>query len=237
MLPLFVLKTGNALRRTRERRGDFHDWIARAAEIELAELRVANVHEGDPLPEPASISGVIVTGSPAMVTAREPWSEQSTRWLARAVGAGTPVFGICYGHQILAEALGGRVGINPRGREMGTTDVRVLSEASADPLFGSVPARFAVHTTHVESVLELPPGARRLAENDADPHHAFAFGDSAWGVQFHPEFDADVMDGYLDERSQVLREEGLDPAALRAATRECPEASDLLRRFVRLVGS
>ncbi len=89
--------------------------------------------------------------------------------------------------------------------------------------------------THVESVLELPPGARRLAENDCDPNQAFAMGERAWGVQFHPEFDADVIRGYLEERADELRSEGLDPEALARDVTEAPAGPLLLRRFADLL--
>jgi GMP synthase (glutamine-hydrolysing) len=88
-----------------------------------------------------------------------------------------------------------------------------------------------VNATHRESVLALPEGARRLAESDADPNQAFAVGACAWGVQFHPEFDAMVMRGYLKARESVLRDERLDPDALLAAVGETPAGPALLRRF------
>ncbi|MEN8182600.1 MAG: glutamine amidotransferase [Myxococcota bacterium] len=237
MRPLLIVKTGQALPRTRERCGDFEHWIASAMGWALDRFLVAPVHEGARLPDPASVSGVIVTGSPAMVSDREAWSVEAGGWLASAVSLGSPVFGICYGHQLLAEALGGSVGKSPVGREIGTVEVERLDDAGADPLFGAVPERFEVHVTHVESVLSLPPGARRLAGNAADPHHAVAFASRAWGVQFHPEFDGEVMRGYLDERGEVLASEGLDPDGLRRNVRECPDSRALLQRFGTLVES
>jgi GMP synthase (glutamine-hydrolysing) len=235
MRPLLVVKTGRALAGTRARRGDFHQWIAAAMGWTEARFRVVEVHEEAPLPEPGSVAGVVVTGSPAMVSDRAPWSVRAGEWLAGAVAARVPLLAICYGHQLLAEALGGRVGMNPRGREMGTREVELVDGAGADPLFGTLPRRFAAHTTHLESVLELPSGARRLAANPADPHQAYAVGERAWGVQFHPEFDADVMRGYLGERREVLAAEGLDPDRLLREVRECPESAGLLRRFGELV--
>jgi GMP synthase (glutamine-hydrolysing) len=237
MRRVLVVKTGRALPRTLARRGDFDAWVAAAMGIELASLDVAPVFEGAPLPDPREVAGVVVTGSPAMVSDREPWSVRAAAWLERAVADATPVFGICYGHQLLAEALGGRAGRNPRGREMGTVEVEILPEAAEDPLFAATPRRILAHTTHLETVLELPPGARVLARNELDPCHAVAFAPAAWGVQFHPEFDADVMRGYLEERREALRSEGRDPEALILDTEECLESSALLRRFAELVGA
>jgi GMP synthase (glutamine-hydrolysing) len=235
MRRLLIVKTGRALPRTLERLGDFHHWIARAMEWSLERCEVVPVFEEAPLPEPDSVAGVVVTGSPAMVSDREPWSVKAGDWLAGAVEAGTPVLGICYGHQLLAEALGGRVDINPQGRQIGTVELTLRSEAAGDPLFGESPGRFPVHATHLESVVTLPASARSLAHNPLDANFVVAFGERAWGVQFHPEFDADVMRGYLDERSEVLEREGLDPGGLAESVRECPESTALLRRFAALV--
>jgi GMP synthase (glutamine-hydrolysing) len=235
MRRLLIVKTGRALASVLARRGDSDAWIAAAMGVDLASVDVVPVFEGAPLPDPGDVAGVVVTGSPAMVSDRAPWSVRTAAWLERAVADGTPVFGICYGHQLLADALGGRAGPNPRGREMGTVEIEVLPEAAADPLFSATPQRIRAHTTHLETVLELPAGARVLARNAADRYHAVAFATRAWGVQFHPEFDADVMRGYLTERRELLRSEGRDPDALLLDTGECEESTALLRRFAELV--
>ena len=235
MRPLLIVKSGRTLPELARRRGDYEDWISAGMGLDPARLRIAHVYENAPLPEPDAFAGVVVTGSSAMVSHREPWSERTADWLAGAVRAGTPVLGICYGHQLLAHGLGGRVGQNPRGREIGTVEVTLSGAARGDPLFEQLPGRLRVQATHVEAVLELPLGARLLASNDGDPHQAFAVGDSAWGVQFHPEFDADVVRAYLTARRDLLLAEGLDPESLRRAASDSPHGAALLRRFARLL--
>ncbi len=237
MRPLWIVKTGSTLPEIAARRGDFEDWIVAGLGLPADACPVADVAAGESLPEPDAAAGVVVTGSSAMVSHREPWSEGAARWLAGAVEAGTPVLGICYGHQLLAHALGAQVGPNPRGREIGSVEVvREPAESDeSDPLLSVLPERAWLHATHVEAVLEPPPGARLLASTALDPHHAFVVGERAWGVQCHPEFDADVMRGYLAGRRAVLLEEGLDPDALGAAVRETPHGEALLRRFAALV--
>jgi len=235
--PFMILKMGSTLPSLRARRGDFEDWVARGAGLAAAEVRVIDVPSADELPQVNGTAGVMVTGSHTMVTERQPWSERAAEWLRVAMEHRVPVLGICYGHQLLAHALGGRVGRNPRGREIGTVRLRLAPEARRDALLGDLPEATHAHTTHVESVLELPPGGTRLAESDADPNQAFAAGPRAWGVQFHPEFDADVMRGYLESRRDLLRDEGLDADRLLALVRETPEAGSLLRRFAALCGA
>jgi GMP synthase (glutamine-hydrolysing) len=229
-----VLKAGSTLAGLRARRGDYEDWIAAGLGVARGRLQLVAVHEGEALPDPEASGAVIVTGSAAMVSAREPWSERAAAWLRDAAHAGAPLLGICFGHQLLAHALGGRVGANPRGREMGTVEVTLRAEARADPLLGALGSPLLVQVTHLESVLELPPGARVLASNAADPHQAFAWGERVWGVQFHPEFDAEVMRAYLEERRPLLRAEGIDPEPLERDVSESPHGKRLLRRFARL---
>lgn len=233
---LTVLKTGSTLPGLLNRRGDFEDWIRQPLLQTGADVRVVDAQAGEPLPPPRRLDGVVVTGSPSMVSRREPWSEAAAEWLASLVVRGTPipVLGICFGHQLLAHALGGEVGRNPAGREIGTVDVERLPAAADDPLFGALPNTFPAHVTHEESVLVLPADAVHLARSAGDRHQAFRWGPCAWGLQFHPEFNRAVMCDYLAGRRQLLRTEGLDPLALFRTSRETPQSHGLLTRFTQL---
>jgi GMP synthase (glutamine-hydrolysing) len=233
---LHVLQVGRTFPTTRARLGDFDRWTLtalsdRSLPVGLA-IRVWDLPGCADLPDPEDCDGVVITGSHAMVTDDLPWSVAVERWLPRIVAAGTPVFGICYGHQLLARALGGQVDYRPQGREIGTVEITLDGAATADPLFGGLPATIAAHATHAQSVMALPAGAVRLAGNAADPNHAFRFGETAWGVQFHPEFSVDVMRAYIVEQAVDLGEAGMDVEALVAGVRETPLAARILRRFV-----
>lgn len=235
MSQVLIIKTGSTVPRVAEKRRDFDVWISAGMGLQDVDVRVVRVARDEPLPEPSQTAGVVVTGSPAMVTEREPWSERTGQWLLRALEQEVPLLGICYGHQLLAQALGGRVGDNPLGRNIGTVDVQLTEAGRGDPLF----ADFGGHdlhlpVSHVQSVLELPPQARLLATTALDPNHAFAVGERAWGVQFHPEFDAQIVRGYVDEREDQIRAEGLDPDGIRENAIDSADGTILLRRFARL---
>ncbi|MCE3001187.1 MAG: glutamine amidotransferase [Xanthomonadaceae bacterium] len=221
--PFLLLQTGSAPDRVRRRRGDYPDWFRRAMRLPRAALVVADARTAAPLPDPRGHAGVVVTGSDAMVSHREPWGEAAAHWLRGAVEGGAFVFGVCYGHQLLGHALGGQVDDNPRGEELGTTWVERLPAAAHDPLFTALPQRFRAQSAHRQSVLQPPPGALPLARSDREPLQAMRIGERAWGVQFHPEFSAGAMRGFLD------------PGAPRAVAAPAPQAARLLRRFVALV--
>ncbi len=245
---ILIIKTGEALAPVKRRRGDFEDWIAKGLGCAVDSLAVASVYRGEKLPSPETVAGVVVTGSPAMVTERPDWSEDAAHWLAKRVeGDELPILGLCYGHQLICHGLGGEVGTNPAGREMGTVDVIFKSDPADEaehgqrgaderlgPLFES--GAFPSHMSHVESVLRPPEGAQILAQTALDPHTVLAFGPRQWGVQFHPEFDRDIMQGYVEARRDILTNEGLDPDEMIETAVETDAITRVLARFKALVG-
>ena len=230
--PFLILETGQPVTSMR-RHGRFPHWIRVAAGLERDAAVVVDVEHGEALPAAAGFAGVMVTGSGAMVTERRGWSERSAAWLRDAAHAGVPLFGICYGHQLLAHALGGEVGDNPNGREMGTIDLELHPHAADDPLFGGLPMQFPAQATHLQSVLRAPAGATVLAKSAQDACHAFRWGKHAWGVQFHPEFSALHMRGYVQAKEEALAHEGRCSRRLSREVSAAPHARRVLRRFVR----
>jgi len=95
--------------------------------------------------------------------------------------------------------------------------------------------RFPSHMSHVESVLRAPGNARVLGQTELDPHTVLQFGERQWGVQFHPEFDRDIMQGYVEARRSILVGEGLDPDEMIASARETDAITRVLMRFTELV--
>jgi GMP synthase (glutamine-hydrolysing) len=234
MVAFLVLKLGSTYPALRESRGDFEDWILAGLNVDREEARVVDVPAGEPIPDEETFCGVIITGSHTTVTQRHGWSERTGRWLPGLVERGVPLLGICYGHQLLAEALGGRVEDNPNGRQFGTVEVSLRTAAEADPLFAGLASPCRLHVTHTQSVVSLPPGARRLASSARDPHLAFALGECAWGVQFHPEFDRHIVCHYIEAHRQELAAQGDDPDRLIAECSDTPDGPAVLRRFAEI---
>lgn len=236
MTNLLIIKTGTTVDHVREHRGDFEQWILEGMGQPDLRTQVASVYLGEPLPAARDVDAVIITGSAALVTDHADWSEATARWVADAASnTRILILGICYGHQLLAHALGGEVTDNPRGRQIGTTDVIPTPAAANDPILGNTSEALHIPVSHMQSVRRLPDGSRLLAATAGDPNHAFAIGDRIWGMQCHPEFDADIVRGYIDARRDAIASEGLDPDGLRAAARDTPDGDMLLTRFASLL--
>ncbi|MDP3227504.1 MAG: glutamine amidotransferase [Acidovorax sp.] len=239
---LWIIKTGDALPPLHAVHGDFEDWIARGLALgtgaaAVVPLQTLDARTAAEWPALDNVAAVVVTGSPAMVTDREPWSERTAAWLAQLVAAQVPVLGICYGHQLLAHALGREVARHPGGLEIGTVAIRPLPAADGDALLGDLPAEFAAQVVHEQSVRRLPPGAVALAANAHEAHHAFRVGPCAWGVQFHPEFSDGVMRDYVQCFAPSLQRAGVDADALRQQVQATPHAASLLARFGQLAAA
>lgn len=190
-----------------------------------ADVTVYKISEGE-LPPTVSASdwqfdGVVISGSQTSVYDDLDWIHESTEWVRRVYEADVPILGICWGHQFLAQALGGRV-VDMGEYELGYESIRRIGD---DPLFDGVPGEFVSFETHSDRIAEVPPGAATLARNDIGVQ-AFRVG-SAYGVQFHPEYDRRTAEWVTegkdlpDERISAVLDGITDEAVeqARAATR------------------
>jgi GMP synthase (glutamine-hydrolysing) len=157
--------------------------------------------------DPRDHCGYIVTGSLSMVTARPVWSLKLTDFVLRVAERRVPLLGVCYGHQIVARALGGRVDWNPRGMEMGTHEVTLGPGSESHPLLYGLPDTFPANLSHAQSVLDPPAGAEVLASSANDPCQIMSWGDRVLTLQFHPEFDRWTMNAFA-RTCYTLRKDG-----------------------------
>ena len=176
------------------------------------DLRIVAAFAGEPVPLADEVGdGLIVLGGrmSAHADAVAPWLPEVRALLADASTRGVPTLGICLGAQLLAVARGGRVQVAaPPGREAGLADVRWRPEAVGDAVVGAVAAladdryRTPQPSMHADAVVDLPRGAVWLASSPMYPYQAFRVG-SAWGVQFHPEVNAESLRAWADGHDDV----------------------------------
>ena len=235
MNKILVIKAGSTFPFLVSKRGDFEHWILSGMQIEPESALIVDVYSGSPLPGFDGISGVIISGSHAMVTEHPDWSERTGEWLVEAALKQIPILGICYGHQLLAYALGGEVGDNPNGCEFGTVEVNLNENARGDKLLGGFSTPMLAHMSHTQSVLRLPDNTTLLASSDMDKNQAFVFENFAWGVQFHPEFDKEIVVEYINQHRQVLLRENKNPDRIIERAFNTHHGSKILKRFVEIL--
>jgi GMP synthase (glutamine-hydrolysing) len=185
---------------------------------------------GGDIPETVQFDACVVTGSRASVYWDEPWIGKLKTYVGEAIEADLPFLGVCYGHQLLADVLGGRVA----GMDEYEIGYRTVNHDGGE-LFEGIDEEFTVFTTHSDRVVDLPPGAELLARNDYGIH-GFRKGD-VFGVQFHPEYDKatarSVTEGKdLPEEKLKRVLEGIDEDNYAAAC----EVKTLFENFCTYVG-
>jgi GMP synthase-like glutamine amidotransferase len=191
--------------------GDYPELFGRLLEPHGVELEVFHVDEGQ---LPASLDdcvGWVTSPSRSSVLGEEPWLPDALDLVRRAVDEERPFAGICFGHQMLGQALGGRVERAGAGWGVGAQRYEVVE---ARPWMDPAPAgaAFTLIASHEDQVTELPPGATRLAGNDHCPNALFELGERAIGLQPHPEFTAAISGALVGARRDLIGEERADDA-------------------------
>ncbi|MBX7020857.1 glutamine amidotransferase, partial [Providencia rettgeri] len=195
------------------------------------------VHQDKALPAADCPDPVVISGSWNMVTDRLDWSENLAAWIRERYQTQMPLLGICYGHQLMAHALGGRVDYAPKGAEVGYLPVQLSEQAQHHELLADLPMQFPALLTHQQSVLSLPDHVEVLGRSAQDPHQILRYGPSQWSVQFHPEFFAGLLRYCVLRKADFWRAQGIDPQALADPIQDTPDAHRLLCHFVRTYSS
>lgn len=178
------------------------------------------------LPEPAAFGGVMITGSPAGVYDDLPWLAPLLDWIRTARGR-TRLVGICFGHQAMAQALGGDVRKSDRGWGVGLHRYEV---AGGEPWMIPTAATVAIPVSHQDQVLVAPPGARVTICSDFTPFAGLAYGDDAISFQCHPEFRPAYAAALVAGRRERIPEAVADVAL---ASLDGPDDRDVMATWIR----
>ncbi len=153
--------------------------------------------ETEPVPDPTHYAAIIALGGPQHVYDYEhyPYLQQEKAMIRQAVEEDIPFLGICLGGQLLADVFGGQVRQHSM-TEIGFYDIEFTAEGKHDPLYTGLPGYQKVFHWH-EDTFELPEGALRLATSGNTKNQAFRYGHRAYGLQYHIEHDAAMLDTWL----------------------------------------
>ena len=184
-------------------------WAARA--LPEARFTVIDVTGGAPLPPVPDFDGYILSGSEKGVYDDAPWMQPLRAFLPEARAAGKPLFGVCFGHQIMADVFGGKA------EKVGPQQVGPRAYAFGDQTLDA-------HAWHQDQVTRVPPGATVIGQADYCPVAALAYDFPAMSVQFHPEYPVDYLTTLIARsRGDVLSEAETDAALAALATSTVPE--------------
>jgi GMP synthase (glutamine-hydrolysing) len=235
MKKLLIVKTGSTFDSVRQKFGDFEDMVLAATGMEQSSVDVFDAKdESLTFPTPDSYSGIIITGSHDMLTFNDDWMQDLKEWILTIPNSGTPTLGICFGHQSMAEAFGGKVDYRDWGPEVGYVKIKFDSEAHKDNLFSFMFDKASVYQYHAQSVVDLPEGAVLLGSNNIDYNQVIRYNDHMWSCQFHPEFTDQVLNEYVNINALHLTSEGLDPYELITRLQPDDSGAKLLKKFLEI---
>jgi len=198
-----ILETGNVSDVLKARFGSyptiFHALIrSQMPDAEFIDVSLVN---GASLGTPQDADGWLITGSRHGVYEDLEWITQLKEFVRACVAAHVPVVGICFGHQLIAEAMGGKVELSERGWGLG---VHEYTTHDLPDWMASLNGSFKAFAVHKDQVVTPPPGARVIAGSEFCPYAAMVYGDpdhpTAISVQSHPEMTAEFVQGLIDTR-------------------------------------
>jgi GMP synthase (glutamine-hydrolysing) len=156
--------------------------------------------------------GIAITGSALHIYHGGPEIQRQVDLARTLLGTGTPVFGSCWGLQLLTVAAGGSVRRNPKGREIGFgRAIRLTAAGREHPMFAGKADSFEAVTVHLDEVETIPPDTSVLALNAMAGVQAAELrrnGTVAWGVQYHPEYSLQELAAIVRRTGTKLVEEG-----------------------------
>ncbi len=168
-------------------------WALKTAPIG-SEILVRRAPDQD-LPADLEFDAMVLSGSiTSCLESSEAWIKPYDEFVTQHIEKGTPMLGVCYGHQTIARCLFRLDGKEPQLGKAKDAELgwQQISKVADSKIFEGLPEKFLTYESHYEEVTELPPGAKRLAETDRCSIQAFEVNQKPiYGVQFHPEYSVE----------------------------------------------
>jgi GMP synthase-like glutamine amidotransferase len=186
MPTITIIETGIISPVNRARHGSFPEMFERllGAADQSASFATVRLMDGEALPDPATLDAVLLTGSPAGVYDDLDWIAPLERFVRTAYESRTPMAGICFGHQLIAQALGGTVRKSEKGWGIGR---HLYDIVPGNGVMGG--EKIAIAASHQDQVIEPPAGAATIFRSEFTPYAGLLYANgSAFSVQPHPEF-------------------------------------------------
>jgi len=185
-----ILQTGHAPDELLERIGDYSDLFRQMLAGHGFTFETYNVVDGEFPSGAHAAEGWLITGSKHGAYEDHAWIPPLETLIRDIHAASLPMVGICFGHQIIAQALGGTVEKFAGGWSVGRTEYRVGGKV------------YNLNAWHQDQVTQVPPGATVLGESSFCANAVLAYGDRIWTIQPHPEFGPDFIEGLIDGRGR-----------------------------------
>ena len=217
-----VLETGHLSDTLKAKYGRYPEFFKRLVGPHLkdAAFFTVSVVDGEHAESPQQADGWIITGSRSGAYEDEPWIAPLETFLRDCLAAQVPVAGICFGHQVLAQAMGGKVVNSEKGWGFGINDYQLLDQPD---WLADVGKDFAIPAIHQDQVVEAPEGARVFATSAFCPIAGLIYGDIetpiAMSIQPHPEMSAEFVADIAEERLKHIISPDIVTPALKSLNR------------------
>lgn len=232
-MKLTIIETGHVPEQLRGRFRPYPEMFGTMLARHGADLSTQTVPllDGAPLPDPSQLEAVLITGSPAGVYDNFPWMSPLRDFVRRAHACRTKMVGICFGHQIIADALGGDVRKSEKGWGLGRHVYEVVPDS---PHFVPNVKTLAIACSHQDQVIDPPPSAKVILRSEFAPNAGLSYaGGGILSFQPHPEFEDDYSTALIELRRGKVSEDVIETAHQSMKTRsESAVLSQAISRFL-----
>ncbi len=239
---ILIIKMGSTYRKLKSQIGDFDLWIRQSVNNQNIRWKMKSVAQIEPR-KIVSFQGIILTGAHATLTQHYQYLDGMKRVIENIIEHKIPTLGICFGHQVINKILGGEVITNPLGPEIGVSKIQLTIDGIIDPIFKELSGgKIKVYSSHVDVVSKIGDGVISLAWNEQTQFQATKYGNFIYTVQFHPEYNRQIMEFYIKQNWSLIKTGHLrnplfilHPDEILKASKKIVKSKRILENFIRFI--